>query len=317
MNRVKLAVLAGGALFATPALAQDTTDPTAGATEAGAEMPGDPNAATTGTEGAPPTDTGAPAAGAVSWSRSVIDRPYVLGKGKIAAYGGYSIVKFTFTNPLDPTMSSSVTGDGFGVGGAYGITDKITAGAQYGFTPGLIGDADSEIKGDLDIFGEFQLVHDGKLSITASADFDLDLCGGIDAMGDCVSSKAIHAGLGARYKLAPQMAVYTGAPYGPGPVGQHLSISLESDGPITFDVPVGFMYQATPELNVHLSTALLNLSISNSDTVVFGADYIPLSLGGLYSVTPNIDVTGQFVLPDLKEAGFDLLAFMVGARWYN
>ena len=35
------------------------------------------------------------------------------------------------------------------------------------------------------------------------------------------------------------MAAFTGAPYGPGPVGQHLSISLESDGPITFDLDSG------------------------------------------------------------------------------
>lgn len=315
MNRLKLAVFAGGALFAAPALAQDAADPDLGGTEASADMSGTDPAASTNTEGAPAVDAAATTpAGPTAWSRSVIERPYVLNKGKIAAYGQYGIAKASFTFG---GMTSSATGDGFGLGAAYGVSDKITAGLQYSFTPGIIGDNDSEMKGDLALYGEYQIVHDGKLSVTASADFALDLCGGVDMMGDCASTKALHAGLGARYTLAPKMAVFTGAPYGPGTVGQHLSISLESDGPITFDVPVGFMYQASPELNVYASTALLNLGISNSDTIVFGADYIPLTLGALYSVTPNIDVTGMFILPDLKEAQFDLYAFALGARWYN
>lgn len=317
--KLKLALVAGGALFATPAFADDPAPTDAAATvEAGGGA--DANTGTTGAgmEGAAAVDANANAGAmpSMAWSRAVVERPYVLGKGKVAAYGQYAIAKFSFPNPLTG-MSTSVTGDGFGVGGAYGVTDKITAGAQYEFTPGLVGDADSEIKGDLDLFGEFQIKHDGKLSLTASADFDLDLCGGSDAMGDCVTTKALHAGLGARYTLAPKMAVFTGAPYGPGPVGRHLKISLESDGPITFEVPVGFMFQVMPELNVHVMTALANISIANSDTVVFGADYIPLTLGGLYSVTPNIDVAAMFVLPDLKEIGFDLYAFSLGARWYN
>lgn len=308
----KLALIAGGALFATPAFAEDpvvdpnagdttdmggTTDPMAGGEATGME-------ATTGTTVPPPG----------AWSRSVVERPYILGKGKIAAYGGYGIARISFNDPIT-MMSSSVTGDGFYVGGGYGVTDKITAGAQYGFTPGLIGDGDSEIKGEFDIYGEYEIIRDAKLNVTASADFAIDLCGSVDMMGECASELGINAGLGARYTVAPKMAAFTGAPYGPGPVGQHLSISF--DGPITFDVPLGFMFQATPELNVHAMTALMNLGISDADTIIFGADYIPLTLGALYSATPNIDVVGTFGLPDLKEAGFDLLTFTVGARWYN
>ena len=314
MNRIKLALIAGGALFAAaPAFADDTTEPAAGGTvEAGGEVQTPAGGAGAGME----ATAGATGAGSMAWSRSVVERPYVLNKGKIGAFAQYAIAKLSFDNGMGGTISA--TADGFGVGAGYGITDKITAGLTYGFTPGIIGDADSELKGDLDIFGEFQIMHDAKLDVTASADFDFDLCAGTDAMGDCVSGKALHAGLGARYTLAPKMAVFTGAPYGPGAVGQHLSISLESDGPITFAVPLGFMYQATPELNVHLMTELTRIAISNAgDSIFFGADYIPLTLGGLYSVTPNIDITAMFVLPDVKEIGFDLYAFAIGARYYN
>ncbi|HEY5928066.1 MAG TPA: hypothetical protein VIV11_40545 [Kofleriaceae bacterium] len=249
-------------------------------------------------------------AGAMAWSRSAIDRPYVVNKGKIGAYLGYSIASITFQ--FDPTMpATTITADGFGVGAGYGITDKITAGLQYAFTPGLIGDADSEIKGELDIFGMFQIARSAKMDITATADFALGLA------SDPVS-KGIAAGLGAKYLLAPKMALFTGGPYGPGPVGQHLQISLDTDGPITFSLPVGFMFQATPELNLYGMTNLTTIAISNAgDSTFFGADYIPLFLGGLFSVTPNIDVTADFGLPDLKEAGFDLYVFSIGARYYN
>lgn len=314
MHRLKF-VLAG-LLCASPALAQDAPvegepmpDPEADMNAgggAGAEV-GDGSMAATvdGTVG-------------IGHVRAVVDRNYVVGKGKIGAYANYGILKFSFFEPITMTTFSG-TGDGFGVGAGYGVTDTITVGGQYGFTPGIIGDADSELKGSLDIFGNIQLVNDGKLNVTANADFDLDLCGANDPMtGDCSATKAIHAGLGARYKLAPQMAVFTGAPYGPGPIGQHLSISLESSGPITFDVPVGFMYQATPELNVHLMTNLATIAISNAgDSAFFGADFIPVTLGGLFSLNQNLDLAAQFILPDMKEAQFDLYAFSIGARYYN
>jgi hypothetical protein len=304
MNRIKLAVFAGGALFAAPAFAQDSTEPAAGG-EAAATGEASTGAAPTGEA----TVAGAADAGSLTWSRSVIERPYIVNKGKLGAYAQLGIAKFSFTDPTSG-MTTSFTGDGLGVGAAYGITDKISAGLQYSFTPGLIGDADSEIKGPLEIFGEFQIKHDGKLDITASVDLGLGLA------NDPVT-KGITAGLGARYTLAPKMAVFTGAPYGPGPVGQHLSISLDDGNAASFDIPVGFMYQATPELNVYANTALGHIAFNDAagDSVFFGADYIPVGIGGLYSATPNIDITANFQLPDVKEIGFDLYAFFLGARY--
>ena len=304
---LKLALIAGGALFATPALAQD--DPPAGGTVeagAGAEVSTDP-AVTTDPAATATVDTGV----GMSWSRILIERPYVRPAGKISAYGALGITRFSFFEPVTMTTFSG-TGDVFGVGGAYGVTDQITAGAQYAFVPGLF-DAESSIEGQLDLFGGFQLVHSSKMSITASADF------GVNLSGD-ETSMAIHAGLGARYNLGPKMALFTGAPYGPGPVGQHLTISLDDGNAMSFDVPIGFMYQAGMELNIHVATSLAHIAFNDAagDTIVFGADYIPLSIGALYSVNPNIDVVGSFSLFDLKsDARFDILQFMVGARYHN
>jgi hypothetical protein len=312
MKRLKF-VLAG-LLFTSPAFAQDaTTEGEAGATagggaEVGAEV-------TTG-EGAPVDANAAVDAGMAVSTTSAIDWSLLMPAGKIGVYGGYSIVKFSFSDPATGT-SVSFTGDRFGVGAGYGVTDKITAGAQYAFTPGLIGDADGEFKGDLGLFGQFDIKSDDKLHLTGSAMFAIDLCGAQDPMtGDCSSAKAITAGLGARYKLAPNMAVFTGAPYGPGPVGQHLVISLEDGNAASFSLPVGFMFQATPELNINAQTSLGTIAFNDAagESAFFGADFIPLSLGGLFAVNDKVAVEASFSLPDLKEAQFDLYIISIGAR---
>lgn len=309
MNRIKLALLAGSALFATPAFADDQTTPATDGTTAGGDTSMDPTAAAAAGMG---TAVGATVATQV-WPRSLDERPYIVGKGKIAAYGQYQIQRTAFVDSMT-MVESSINADAFGVGGAYGVTDKINAGAQYGFQPGLINTRGNEMRGALAFFGEYEILRQAKLNITASADFDVDFCGTVDLMNNCTTSAGIHAGLGARYGVAPKMAVFTGQPYGPGPVGQHLSISF--DGPIDFALPVGFMYQATTELNVQAMTNLLNLGISDSTTTIIFRDAIPLTVGALYSVTPAIDVVGMFGLDDLK-AGFDKLSFVVGARWYD
>ncbi len=307
MNRIKLAVIAGGALFAAPVLAQDadpmadpTTDPTA-------ENPGDPSMGMeggTGMEGQPVDAVGT--ISAVGWPPSGIDRPYLRGKGSISASADFGFARLAFTDPLTG-MSSSINVDAFQIGGTYGITDQISAGALYTISFGL-GDNDFEVVGPLTLWGGYQILHKSNLSVAATAAYSINL--------DNTDDMGLVAGLGAKYLIGPKMAVFTGAPFGPGPVGNHLQISLADNGPITFDVPVGFGYQAMPQLYAFATTQLASLSISNSDTTFIFADYIPLGLGALYSVNKNIDVAGQIELGDLKE-GFDLFAFTIGARWYN
>jgi hypothetical protein len=204
--------------------------------------------------------------------------------------------------------SVSATFDYFSLNAAYGISDQLNVGLAYAFTLGLA-DSDFELAGPLTLWGGYQISHTPKLSLSATAGFTVNL-NDTDDMG-------IAAGLGAKYLLSPKLALFTGAPYGPGPVGNHLQIDLGEDGPITFAVPVGVQFQATPQLNAFVNTELATISISNSDSIFFGADYIPLGVGGLFAVNHNIDVAASFNLFNLKENAFDIYTFTIGARWHN
>lgn len=303
---LKSVLIGSSLLLAAPALAQDATvSGDATATTGDGTVSADPNAAVTTDANASVTATGSAMMG--WWPTSAVDRPFMRGKGKITAGLDYGLFKISFFEPITMTTVSG-TADAINVSAAYGVSDQINAGLGYAVPLGVAGDNDFNAAGNLDLWGGYQIKHDPKMSVAATADFAVDL--------DNTDDMEIHAGLGFRYTVAPKIGVFTGAPYGPGPVGQHLSISLASDGPITFSVPVGAMFQATPELNVNVMTTLANISISNSDTAVFGADYIPLYLGGLFAVNKNIDVQAQFGLPDLKEAGFDLYTLSLGARYH-
>ena len=322
MNRIKLAVIAGGALFAAPVLALDADPMADPSTDPAAENPADPGTGmegtgmegdTTGMEGTPTDATGA--IPAVGWPPSAIDRPYLRGKGSITAGADFALTRISITDPMTG-ISAEATLDAFTLNGTYGITDQISAGALYSISFGL-GDTDFEVVGPLTLWGGYQILHKSNLSVAATAAYSINL--------DNTDDMGISAGLGAKYLLSPKMAVFTGGPFGPvssggllgaGPVGNHLNISLEDSGPITFDVPVGFGFQATPQLYAFATTQLASLSISNSDSTFIFADYIPLGLGALFSVNKNIDVAGNFTFGDLKN-GVDVFAFTIGARWYN
>lgn len=329
MNRLKLALVAGGALFATPVLAQDA-DPSMG----GDDMSGGDSA---GMESTPmegtPAEGGSPDAGAAApmgmWPKEAVDRPYYRAKSKASAGADLSLLRIA-----DPTgMGDSINVDFITVHGAYGVTDQISAGLDYAFSLGL-GDGDFEAAGPLTLWGGYQIKNEAKMSLAASAAFSIDL--------DDTDNMAIGLGLGFRYKVAPKFAVFTGAPYGPGAVGGtgfaggpfanifggggHLSISLADGGPILLDLPVGGMFQATPELNIYATTSLASIALSNSpyrddmgeekSAAIFGADLIPLTLGGLYAINEKIDVTASLALIDLKDVGFDVFTFAAGVRAY-
>jgi len=308
MNLKHLLSLSTGLLFtagaASAAFADDAAAP---APDATTEPAPDPNAggATGGMDANATASVDAGAGLSMLWPQATIDRPYVVPAGTIAvgAQLGVAKISFTVTDPVTMmTTTTSSTGEGMGIMAAYGVSDAINAGLLYSFSL-----HDFEIKGPLTIYGAYKLAHSAKMTVAATANFTYDLG---------AETKEIAAGLGLRYQVAPKIAVFTGAPYGPGPVGQHLSISLEDMGPISFDVLAGGGFQATPQAFVYLSTNLAHINISNDASGFFGADFIPLQLGGQFAVNKNIDAQAAFILPDLKNAKFDLFAFTVGATYY-
>jgi len=257
------------------------------------------------------------------WPRSAIARPYFRETGKITAGGDLSILSVSSTDMMGNT--ASLMFDFITLRGAYAVTDQISVGLNYALSLGLT-DTDFALDGPITLWGGYQIKHDDKLSVAATAAFSIDT-------GDS-DNKAIGAGLGVRYTVADKIAVFTGSPYGPGPVGGsgfggplgqlfgggHLAIGINgadmAPSPITFDIPVGGMFQATPELNINVTTNLATIAINEDagDTVIIGADFFTLNIGALYSVNEMIDVVGGFSLPDLKEIGFDAYVFSAGAR---
>jgi hypothetical protein len=327
MHRLKF-VLAG-LLIATPAFAQpEEGAPVEGEAEAGAEVGAE---ASVGMEdGTPPVEGAGDAAMFAAWGKSAIDRPYFRAKGKMTVGGDLNLLKISFPDPTGMGAGFSATVDYITLGGAYAVSDQISVGALYAVSLGL-GDGDAEFVGPLALWGGYQIKHDAKMSVAATGAFAVNL--------DDTDQKGIGLGLGLRMNVAPKIGLFTGAPYGPGAVGGsgfgggplgglfgsggHLNISLADMGPITFDLPVGAMFQATPEMNIHVTTTLASIALSNSpyadadgekSAIIIGADYFPLTVGGLFAVNETIDVTAGLALPDLKEAQFDLFIFSVGAR---
>jgi hypothetical protein len=254
-------------------------------------------------EAAPPPAAMAPA------SDQLINTPLTLGKGAIGLTGGIDVARITITLPPIPpaTMgtSASATAEVLNLGGGFGVTDKLQVGLLYALAlnndSGAFPDSG---KGPLTLYGGLNLLHQDKLDVAASADFEINVANTDD--------KAIHAGLAVRYMATPKVALFTGNIVPPGPSGQHLTISLATNGPITFDVPVGVAIQAAPKVYAWADTTVASFSISNSANEFLFSDFIPIDIGVLFRAAPNIDVGAHFS-DDLKHAG-DFYTFGVLAR---
>ena len=298
-------LIGAGVLWAGAAAAQPAPDPAP-----------EPVASTDGTVVAP-VDAMMP-----GWTTVMIDRPLTLPASKLALYGTLDIAHVKITVPGGTSVSATSEALDLGVG--YGVNDKLTVGGQYAFAI-----HDFEIKGPLTLFGAYSLLSSDKLTIGASANLTVNFAAGADAMGNSTTTETLHAGLGVRYKLTPTVAIYSGgkpAPFGGvasempmagSALGQHLSIGLNSQAPISFDVPVGVGIQASPQAFLWVNTSIAHLGISNDKNAFLFADFIPLNVGLNYSVDKHLDVNAFLTLPDLKESKFDLLFAGIGVRYYN
>jgi hypothetical protein len=286
-----------------------------------------------------PTSPGTPTAptAAAPGPIRMIDRPFSLKEGGIAAYGSIDIAHFG-SGMLDFSQYQ------MRIAGAYGISKDLSVGAEYGFPFAGDGTDKTTGRGPFNLYGLFSLTQDDSLTVAVYAAFQANLAGAFDAMsGDPTTTKAFLAGFDVRYNVTPDIAVFTGSPFGPAVPGtlaglaiagvpargtqQHFSMSLEDNGAILFDVPVGVGVQATPDLFAYLDTTLASFAISNSpykemsgktkSAVFFGGDdlELPLHLGAFYAFDKNIDLGGA-VLTNLDSVG-DLYVVSLAARWTN
>jgi hypothetical protein len=298
MQRTNVLIIGALLLSAGSALAQGTGDGSGSASAgAGGEVGGGAGS------GSAAVGVDAGGGAMAGGNDQLISAPLTLGKGWIGITGDFEVLRINIP-PIPPaTMGVSATAEGLGVGLGYGISDKLEAGLSYFIQV----NPDGSAKGPLDLYAGFTLLHKDKLDVAAGADFAINLAN--------TDAKAINAGLAVRYLVAPKIALFTGNPVAPGPVGQHLSISLASNGPITFAVPVGVALQASPKAYAFLDTEVARFSISNSANAFIFADFIPIDVGLLFRAMPGLDIGAHFA-DDLKAAG-DAYEFGVLARFYK
>jgi len=183
-------------------------------------------------------------------------------------------------------------GIGLGLGGSYGVDDKIEVGASYGL--GLA--PEFEAKGTLGVEGAYNIM-EGNLSVAANVATGYDLLA--EGMAD------LNVGARVRFRLNDKLAIQSG--------GSQLSITLDGDPkPITLGLPVGVAYQASPALHAFVNTNLASISIADSETVVFGADFIPLQVGAFFSPSNTMDFGASVAWFDLKEASDTLFIGLSG-----
>ena len=170
------------------------------------------------------------------------------------------------------------TAMGLALGGSYGVSEKIEVGASYGFS-----------------LKEFEAK--GNLGVAAN------LTAGYSIVGEAINP----LGLGARvrFRLNDKLAIQS--------PGSQLQIALDGDPkPITLGLPVGVAYQASPQIHAFVNTELANLSISNSSTIIFGADYVPVTVGAFFSPSNTMDFGASIGWFDLVDASDFINISLVG-----
>jgi len=285
MTRLSKVLIAAAAMIAVPvqsAMAQDT--PPEGEGEA-APPPEDASGMS------PPPSVMEGQAGS-EWAMEIIKRPLTLKKGMIAARGDLSILKITTVSTGTPPVTSSATGVALGIGAGYGISDKLEAGISYGLSLKSF-----EAKGPLSVYGLFSIKDSPKMRVAAGAQFGYNLAS--EKLG-------IGAGLAFQYHLNDKMMVYMPP--------THLQIGLDPTA-VSINLPVGFAFQATPNIHAYAQTNLFDIGIEPSGTAFIFADSIPLTVGAWYSPSNKMDIGASIGAIDLPEIA-DLFVFTVSARLY-
>jgi hypothetical protein len=249
----------------------------------------------TGTSATAATTTTATAATAPEpesrYPRAVIARPLTLPAG-LGVLGADALANHDFS----AMAGAPIVG--------YGFTDDLEIQVPYAFAT-----KDFEIKGSVN--GDL-----GYKLLRGAAGGKLEAIARVRAGYDLLASAAtpLMVGVHVQYNFTDTLAVISGTPG-----SQQLRISLADSAaktrPIDLSLPVGLGYQATGQLYLQLDTRLVQLDLSDSANVWFGADATPLALTVVYNVLPALDVQGV-VSTDLSNTPGDALSFLVGARYY-
>jgi hypothetical protein len=239
-----------------------------------------------------PLDTNATVATvAPRYPRSVIARPLTL-PASVFAIGADSGAN----HDLSAISAAPIVG--------WGITEKLEVQMPYSFAL-----HDFEARGSVTADAGYAIVRGalgGKLEMVAR------IRGTYDTLG--TAAAPLGVGVHVQYNLTPHLALISGAPG-----TQQLRISVASDAemhmPIDLALPLGVGIQATETIYVQLDTRLVQLALSDSETLAIGRDMVPLSVTAVWNAVPALDVQAA-VATDLTSEPRNTLTFLVGARFY-
>lgn len=242
--------------------------------------------------------TTATASAQTVWTQEAIGRPLTMPRGSFLA--GFNV---TAAPGVDDDLEVALF-DTFPLFlvAAYGITDELEIGVNYTLTL-----SEFEEKGPLRVGAGYALVRgavDGKLEVIGRAEFGYDFLG--ETIGPLVLGPQIQ------FNLSSQLAIVSPASWLVVTVDSPID---EGPTPIFLNLPVGVLFQATPQVFLQVDTNLAVIEIADADTGVFGADFVPVTLTAGFTPSPNMDV-GVTVFDELKEAG-DTFALGVFFRYYG
>jgi hypothetical protein len=272
----------------------------------------------------PPETPETPAPVASARPLQINDRPLTMAKGKVEAHGGLPISRLSLPDGMGGSTSS--VGEGLAVGASYGIDDKLEVGGDYALSlnPG-------SAKGPLTLHGAYHVVHDAKLDIAIAGAFvvhPIDSTDLVTMNTTTTTYAALDLGAWVRYRVAPKVSLFAGLPALPHgsvslsrlsfalpPQPYQVVIGLNHKGAIAFGLPAGVGIQATPQIYAFASITLLQLNLSNTQNAFLFRDFIPIALGGFYSLD-KLDLGASFATDGNRKQGANFLSFVLSARSY-
>ncbi len=264
----------------------------------------------------------APSSIAAAPANSINDRPLVLTKDRIEIHGSLPITVVTL--PTLSGQSNSSTTAGLAFGATYGISDRVEVGGGYGISlhPG-------DVKGALTLHGAYLALAAPTYDLAVGGAFivhPIEFTDPASRMSFTTTYVAIQAGAWFRYRATPALTVFTGLPALPhpnislsrsgfsfSPMPYQLTIGLNNSGAAGLSLPVGVGFQAAPNFYAFAATNLANIKLANTANALIFADFIPVTLGGFYSLK-RFDV-GAVFSDDLRQPT-DYFAFSIVGRYH-
>jgi hypothetical protein len=261
-----------------------------------------------------------------NYPKAYVDRPQVIPKGVPEISPTFQFLRSTADDGMGNSSSTNITA--LGVGGRYGVTDKVEVLAAFNriILSGVDGiETGDRLKGQLNV-GAGISVAKGKLDVEVKAGV-FDELGGLG-----IKTLVFVAGADVRFHINEKM--WIGTPINrPGLVAgitnaKFGDMEIPDSKPLEIQIPFAFAFQATPDLAIQANTRLFDIALNDASKGVdamgeagsavkfFSQDEfggIPLDIDVVYGLSNKMDVRVNLDLVDLKNAG-DFLAITGGVN---